>query len=54
MDGRVDDCHSLLQLGGIWRSYEGVANDAAFHKLVTEMHGFSELMSRNITVETDL
>ena len=33
---------------------EGVANDAAFHKLVTEMHGFSELMSRNITVETDL
>ncbi len=36
------------------KAMEGVANDAAFQKLVAEMQGFSELMSRTITVEIDL
>jgi hypothetical protein len=41
-----------------WAAYgkamEGLANDAEFQKLLADMHSFSELTARNITVGVDL
>jgi hypothetical protein len=36
------------------KAMEGLAKDAEFKKLIAEMQSFSELASRNITVEIDL